>query len=227
MRTPEQREAERGRRAAANDLNEAAVEYYGRMWDVTDVADVESDAGEFSHRAADKGSLQLLEYAGVDAILNLRGNKQVLIQEKWVMPTTNGDCLLFRADNGSDTIPGEADSLLDSYDDPLSFTPNVIAYGRANSHSSFRWLWLIDAQEFAAEWDREDGGITPSSVYHNTDDGTMSLMFSPVDVAKSGAVIGAFGKTPDRIKNGDTLDEETIRVLGLDGLDEGRAEGSA
>lgn len=188
---PTTRQAERGRRADANKLNDAARRFYRELWDVKNLADVEDEAGEFSHRSDRKSALQLLEYADVDVIVDCFDDIY-LIQEKFVMPDTRGDSLLIRYDNGSNTVAPESERLIKSVDDPTTAVPGIIAYGRAESETSFEWFRLVDTHAFVTAWRDDSNDCAPFNTFRNTD-GTASLMFSPEAIEASGAVITRWG----------------------------------
>lgn len=188
------RAAEQSRRQQANQLNPAAHAYYRDHWDdVRNIADVEDVAGEWDHRAEERTALQLLEYAGIDVLVDTH-KTQVAIQEKFVVPTTNGDSLLIRMDNGSSSVWSEAQKLFHALDPdtPPILCPSYFGFGKAESWSEFEWFLLIDVAAFVEQWDA--GKITPSrGVYRNQQDGTESLMFAPADLDVPGVILESWG----------------------------------
>lgn len=184
------RAAEQSRRKQANQLNPAAHAYYRDHWDdIRHIADIESVAGEWDHCADERTLLQLLEYAGIDAIID-RYESLVAIQEKFVLPTTRGDSLLIRIDNGSSEVWSEAKRLRN--DDTPALSPTHFGFGRAKSWSEFEWFMLIDVEAFVSAWG--DGEIFPSrGIYRNQQDGTESLMFAPSDLDVPGVILESWG----------------------------------
>ena len=186
------RAAEQSRRQQANQLNPAAHDYYRDYWDdIRHIADVEDVAGEWDHRAEERTALQLIEYAGIDALVDTH-KTQLTIQEKFVEPGTNGDSLLIRMDNGSDSVWSEAQKLLHTLDQPSILCPSYFGFGKAASWTEFEWFMLIDVAAFVEQWD--EGVVTPSrGVYRNEQDGTESLMFAPEDLDAPGVILESWG----------------------------------
>lgn len=191
-KTAQSRAAEVDRRGRANQLNPAAQEFYHDHWRVRNLADIEDEAGEFDHTGT-KGALELLEYAGIDILVDTY-DAQYGVQEKFVYPNTPGDALLIRMNNGSETVASEAEKLRAMADPdergPVGMMPTHIGFGKARDWSAFEWFMLLDVAAFADRW--HTGEIAPTRVYRNDQDGTESLLFQPEDIS-DGAIVAEWG----------------------------------
>lgn len=189
--TPERFQQDRKEWATALDAE--ADRYYQEFFDVSEHAIYSFEScfeGEYDVGDAER-SLQLLDFAGLDRLVDVQGQRIVPIAQRW-RPASGGRDFSFRVTNGKGK-DAERDKCLNAFRDG-GFYPAVYAFGVvAESEESFEEFHLLDTRKFLMAIETET--IRGEGPYPSPDGKTEALYYSVEALREAGCVLQSWGES--------------------------------
>jgi hypothetical protein len=152
----------------------------------TDIYDVESLVEEVHDREGGYRTHQILDYGGVDKILDC-GDRHVYVAQRW-RPVDGGDDLPLRVETGVEGRTAELGKWRRAYR-THGFYPSAIAFGKYEAVlQAFQTFHLFETEVVLAAL--EAGYIDPP--VHGCGDGTAAAFIPIADLRAAGAELAAY-----------------------------------
>lgn len=189
--TPDRFQQERKDWATA--LDDEADRYYQEHFDVSEhcIYGFESCFdGEYDVGDAER-SLQLLDFAGLDRLVDVNGERIVPIAQRW-RPASGGQDFSFRVANGKGK-DAERDKCLNAFRDG-GFYPAIYAFGVVDSsEESFAEFHLLNTRKFLMAI--ETDSIRGEGPYSSPDEQTEAMYYSVDQLRDAGCVLNSWGES--------------------------------
>lgn len=187
--TPER--FQQARKDWATALDDEADRYYREHFGVTEHCIYSFEScfdGEYDVGDAER-SLQLLDFAGLDRLVDVNGNRIVPIAQRY-RPVDGGHDFSFRVTNGKGK-DAEYDKCLNAFRNG-GFYPSVYAFGIADAdESSFVEFHLLDTRRLLMAI--ETGELQGDGPYDSPDGQTKALYYSIEDLREAGCILNSWG----------------------------------